>query len=125
VSWSPARPISDADFERTAASFDNRTSSMLSSTPIGTASGWHLALKSMRGMSFLAGLPTVDVPAIVLDSTEDPATRPRERHAVRFPRLLAYRQISSGHNQPFDAPAEVALAVRDPRAFLQSAAKCR
>jgi hypothetical protein len=64
------------------------------------------------------------VPAIVLDPLEDPALspRPREQHVARFPGLLDYRQISSGHNQPFDAPAEVARAVRDLHTHVKSAA---
>ncbi|WP_307534519.1 hypothetical protein [Streptomyces sp. V3I8] len=59
----------------------------------------------------------------MLDPTEDPALhpRPREEHAGRFPRLLGHRRVPSGHNQPFDAPAEVARAVRDLHAFLESA----
>jgi hypothetical protein len=31
----------------------------------------------------------------------------------------------NGHNQPFDAPAEIALAVRDLHAFLDSATQRR
>ncbi|MCW2528039.1 MAG: hypothetical protein JWM76_2899 [Pseudonocardiales bacterium] len=31
-----------------------------------------------------------------------------------------YRRISSDHNQSFDAPGEVALAVNDLHAFLHS-----
>jgi hypothetical protein len=76
---------------------------------------------------FLSRLPTVDVPAVVLDPTEDPALkpRPREQHLARFPRLLDYRRIASGHNQPFDAPAEAARAVHDLHAFLESTAQSR
>ena len=39
--------------------------------------------------------------------------------------LLDYRQIPAGHNQPSEAPAEVALAVRDLHAFLQLASRHR
>lgn len=119
--WSPSRPIADADFERTAPSFDNPdfVEVVIHSYRhrFGLVPG---AEEYKEDERFLAGLPIVDVPAIVLDPIEDPALnpRPREQHAARFPRLLDYRQISSGHNQPFDAPAEVVLAVRDLHAFL-------
>jgi hypothetical protein len=65
------------------------------------------------------------VPAIVLDPTEDPVLppSPREQHVAHFPGLLDYRQIASGHNQPFDAPADVALAVRDLHASLEPDAR--
>lgn len=119
--WSPSRPIADADFERTAPSFDNPdfVEVVIHSYRhrFGLVPG---ADEYKEDERFLAGLPIVDVPAIVLDPIEDPALnpRPREQHAARFPRLLDYRQISSGHNQPFDAPAEIVLAVRDLHAFL-------
>jgi pimeloyl-ACP methyl ester carboxylesterase len=126
--WSPTRPILDADFDRTAPSFDNPdfVDVVIHSYRhrFGLAPG---AEEYETDERFLAGLPTVDVPAIVLDPTEDPALHPRarEQHHAQFSRLLDYRQISSGHNQPFDAPAEVALAVRDLHAFLDSATQRR
>jgi len=66
---------------------------------------------------FLAQLPSVDVPTIVLDPTEDPALYPRTRrqHEEHCTRLLDHRLVPSGHNQPTDAHAEVARAVRDVR----------
>jgi pimeloyl-ACP methyl ester carboxylesterase len=121
--WSPTRPIADADFERTAPSFDNPdfVDIVIHSYRhrFGLAPG---AAEYADDERLLAALPTVDVPAIVLDPTQDPALspRPREHHNARFPRLLDYRQISSGHNQPFDAPADVVLAVRDLHAALES-----
>jgi pimeloyl-ACP methyl ester carboxylesterase len=122
--WSPERPIADADFEQTAPSFDNPdfVDVVIHSYRhrFGLVPGAEQYEEDER---FLAAHPAVDVPAIVLDPTEDPALnpRPREQHAAWFPRLLDYRQIPSGHNQPFDAPAEVALAVHDLHAFLESA----
>ncbi|MFH8470507.1 alpha/beta fold hydrolase [Streptomyces sp. NPDC017991] len=122
--WSPTRPVDDAEFERTAPSFDNPDFVEVAVHSyrhrFGLVPG---AAEYEDDERFLAALPTVDVPAIVLDPTEDPALhpRPREEHADRFPRLLDYRRIPSGHNQPFDAPAEVARAVRDLHAFLESA----
>ncbi len=125
--WSPSRPIADADFERTAPSFDNPDFVDVVIHSYRHRFGLVPGAEEYEGDEhFLAGLPIVDVPAIVLDPTEDPALnpRPREQHAARFPRLLDYRQIASGHNQPFDAPAEVALAVRDLHAFPGSWSPC-
>ncbi|GAA1521912.1 alpha/beta hydrolase [Kribbella lupini] len=121
--WSPARPIADADFERTAPSFDNPDFVEVAIHSyrhrFGLVPGAEQYEDDER---LLAALPPVEVPAIVLDPTEDPALkpRPREQHAARFPRLLDYRRIESGHNQPFDAPAATALAVLDLHAFLKS-----
>jgi pimeloyl-ACP methyl ester carboxylesterase len=126
--WSPARPVSEAAFARTAPSFDNPdfVEVVIHSYRhrFGLAPG---AEEYEDDERFLAGLPAVDVPALVLDPMQDPALhmRPRDEHAAHFPRLLAYRRIASGHNQPFDAPADVALAVREVHAFLESEARRR
>jgi pimeloyl-ACP methyl ester carboxylesterase len=119
--WSPARPVDAADFDRAAPSFDNPdfVDVVLHSYRhrYGLVAG---AAEYEEDERVLAGLPAVDVPTIVLDPTEDPilAPRTRQEHAARFSRLLDHRLIASGHHQPFDAPAEVALAVRDVRAHL-------
>jgi len=114
--WSPTRPIAAADFERAAPSFDNPdfVDVVIHSYRhrFGLAPG---APEYAVDERFLAGLPTIGVPAIVLDPSEDPALhpRPRELHATHFRSLIDYRQIASGHNQPFDAPAQVTRAMRD------------
>jgi hypothetical protein len=58
--------------------------------------------------------PLVATPAVVLDPADDPmiTPRPREQDAAQFSQLVDHRLIASGHNQPFNAPAEIALAVR-------------
>jgi pimeloyl-ACP methyl ester carboxylesterase len=125
---SPARLIADADFERTAPSFDNPdfVDVVMHSYRhrFGLVAG---AEEYEDDERFLSGLPAVNVPAVVLDPTEDPALkpRPREQHLARFPRLLDYRRVPSGHNQPFDAPAEAALAVHDLHAFLEPTTQTR
>jgi pimeloyl-ACP methyl ester carboxylesterase len=126
--WSPTRPINDTDFARTAPSFDNPDFIDVVIHSYRHRFGLEPGAKEYEDDErLLATLPTVDVPAIVLDPTEDPALHPRtrEQHAARFPRLLDYRQIPSGHNQPFDAPTQVALAVRDLHTYLESAAQHR
>ena len=129
--WSPTRPVADADVERTAPSFDNPD---FVDVVVHSYRSYRHRFGPVPGAEeyadderFLAGLPAVDVPAIVLDPTEDPALRPRprEEHADRFPHILDCRRISGGHSQPFDAPTEVALAVRDLHAFLEPAGRRR
>jgi pimeloyl-ACP methyl ester carboxylesterase len=126
--WSPARPILDEDLERAVPSFDNpdfvEVVIHAYRHRFGLVPGPEEYEEDER---FLAGLPAVEVPAIVLDPTEDPPLnyRLREQQAAWFPRLLDDRQISSGHNQPFDAPNEVACAVRDLHASLDSATQRR
>jgi pimeloyl-ACP methyl ester carboxylesterase len=120
--WSPTRPIADADFERTAPSFENPDflDVVIHSYRhrFGLVPGAEQYEDDER---FLAGLPAVEVPALVLDPIDDPVLqpRPREQHAAQFSRLLDYRRIQSGHNQPFDAPAETARAVCELHTFLE------
>ncbi|WP_208971269.1 hypothetical protein [Kineococcus rubinsiae] len=119
--WSPARAISEAHFERVAPAFDNPdfVDVVVHSYRhrFGLVPG---AARYEDDERFLATLPALEVPAIVLDPTEDPALRPRpcQEHARSFPRLVDHRRIASGHDQPFDAPAEVADAVRRLHAHL-------
>jgi pimeloyl-ACP methyl ester carboxylesterase len=114
--WSPARPVTDANFNRSAPSFDNPdfVDVVIHSYRhrFGLVPG---ADEYEDDERLLTGLPPVDVPAIVLDPMIDPVLSPRlrEEHAAHFPQLLDYRQIATGHNQPFDAPQDVAGAVLD------------
>jgi hypothetical protein len=99
--WSPAPRILNADFERTAPSFENPdfVDFVIHSLPAPLRARTSAA-EYEADERFLSGLATVEVPAIVLDPTEDPALlpRPRDQHLAQFPHLLDYRQISSGHN---------------------------
>ncbi len=119
--WSPTRPVDAHEFALTAPSFDNPdfVEVVIHSYRhrFGLAPG---AATYEADEQLLAQLPSVDVPTIVLDPTEDPALHPRTRaeHEEHFTRLLDHRLVPSGHNQPADAHAEVARAVRDVRAFL-------
>jgi pimeloyl-ACP methyl ester carboxylesterase len=121
--WSPARPVDAMDFEQAARSFDNPDFVEVAIHSyrhrFGLVPG---APQYEDDERFLAGHPSIDRPAIVLDPTQDPALLPRlrEEHAEWFPQLVGYRRIASGHNQPLDAPAEVARAVQDVRAHLES-----
>ena len=122
--WSPGRPVAGADFEQAAPSFDNPdfVDVVIHSYRhrFGLVPG---APEYEDDERLLAGLPAVNLPAIVLDPAQDPVLQPRtrEQHAARFPQLLDYRLIPSGHNQPLDAPAQVALAVQDLHEVLAAA----
>jgi pimeloyl-ACP methyl ester carboxylesterase len=62
----------------------------------------------------IAAQPPITVPAIVIDSTEDPLDAPRApaEHACHFPNLADYRQTATGHNVPHEDPAGFADAIR-------------
>jgi pimeloyl-ACP methyl ester carboxylesterase len=114
--WSPGRPFAGADFERAAPSFDNPDFVDVVIHSYRHRYGLVPGAAEYDGdEKSLSGLPRVDVPAIVLDATEDPLLPPRsrEQHAARFADLRGYRQVPGGHNQAFDAPDEVARAVHD------------
>lgn len=119
--WSPRRPIDERAFARTAESFDNPDfvevviHSYRHRFGLVPGVAVHEADERVPAES-----PSVDVPTIVLDSTEDPVLHPRtrEQHEEHFTRLLDHRLVPSGHNQPADAHADVARAVRDVRHFL-------
>ncbi len=123
--WSPERPIVDAEFDRTAPAFDNPDFVEVSIHSYrhryGLVAG---AAEYEDDERKLAGLPAIRSPAIVLDPTQDTLLSPstREQHLTHFPHLIDHRLIASGHNQPFDAPREVVLAVGDVHAFLESIA---
>lgn len=51
----------------------------------------------------------------VLDLINAAGLRTRQQHEEHCTRLLDHRLVPSGHNQPTDAHAEVARAVRDVR----------
>jgi pimeloyl-ACP methyl ester carboxylesterase len=114
--WSPTRPFAADDFERTAPSFDNPdfVDVVIHSYRhrLGLAPG---AAEYESDERFLAGMPTVNAPALVVDATDDPLLPPQTRaqHATHFSDLLDHRTVDGGHNLPFDAPGEIAGAVCD------------
>jgi pimeloyl-ACP methyl ester carboxylesterase len=113
--WSPQWSYSDATFEATAASFDN----------LGFVDTVVHSYRHRYGLTAgdpaydqderrIAAQPPITVPAIVIDSTEDPldAPRPRAEHARHFPNLAGYRQTATGHNVPHQDPEGFADAIR-------------
>jgi pimeloyl-ACP methyl ester carboxylesterase len=112
--WSPGWTIADGVFEATAASFDN---------PDFVATVVH-SYRHRYGLvpgdpayevdeEAIARQPAITVPTIVLDATEDPLDEPRPRsvHAERFPMLVDYRRLATGHNVPQEDPAGFAEAI--------------
>jgi pimeloyl-ACP methyl ester carboxylesterase len=112
--WSPGWTIADGVFEATAASFDN---------PDFVATVVH-SYRHRYGLvpgdptyevdeQAIARQPAITVPTIVLDATRDPLDEPRPRsiHAERFPMLVDYRRLATGHNVPQEDPAGFAEAI--------------
>ncbi|MBN9620898.1 MAG: alpha/beta fold hydrolase [Actinobacteria bacterium] len=114
--WAPGRPFREADFEVTAAAFANPdfVDIVVHSYRhrYGLAPG-DPAYDEIEAA--LARRPTITVPTIVLDPTEDPMVEPRGRaeHEARFPALVDHRLVASGHDLPRHEPAAVAAAVLD------------
>jgi pimeloyl-ACP methyl ester carboxylesterase len=112
--WSPGWTIADGVFEATAESFNN---------PDFVATVVH-SYRHRYGLvagdpayegdeQAIARQPAIAVPTIVLDATEDPldAPRPHSVHAERFPLLVEYRRLATGHNVPQEDPAGFAEAI--------------
>lgn len=114
--WSPLWTFDDHTFAATAVSFDNPdfVEVVVHSYRVryGLAPG-DPAYAPLE--STLSTLPHVDVPAIVIDPTNDAVMPPlsRDQHEAYFTRLVDYRHSPVGHNTPQEDPATVATAVLD------------
>jgi pimeloyl-ACP methyl ester carboxylesterase len=114
--WAPGRAFQPAEFARTSEAFDNPdfVDVVIHSYRhrYGLAEGDRHYDKTERA---LAALPRINVPTVVLDPAEDPMVEPRSRqaHQERFPRLIAHRTVTSGHDTPRDNPEAVSAAVLD------------
>jgi pimeloyl-ACP methyl ester carboxylesterase len=117
--WSPSWKLDDADFVRTASSFDNpdfvdvvihcyrfRFGSA-AGDPALAAFEWRLAEK-----------PKIGVPAITLDGLRDPL-KPggTANHATMFKARHEHRVVDCGHNLPWEAPGDFADAILNIRAW--------
>jgi pimeloyl-ACP methyl ester carboxylesterase len=111
--WSPSWSFSDAEYERTAASFDNpdfvdvvvHAYRYLQATADGDAALEHLEER-------LAARPKVVVPAVTLDGTRDPL-KPggTASHAKMFQGRHEHFVYDVGHAFPFEAPEAFADAI--------------
>jgi len=115
--WSPNLDVTDAEFERTAASFDNRD---FVGVVIQSYRHRHRAAPGDPALEpieqRLASLPPITVPAVVLhgacDGVDPPANS--EGHVRRFTRLRRREVIPlAGHFLPREAPEAVIAALRE------------
>jgi len=121
--WEPGRPFHQAGFTQAAAAFDNPD--FVDVVVHSYRHRFGLAAGDPRYDDTehrLADRPTIDVPTIVLDPTEDPmvAARPPEEHGLSFTRLVDHRLVKTGHDTPRDDPDSVAQAVIDLRSSLHT-----
>lgn len=112
--WSPGWAFADAAFEATATSFDNPdfVDTVVHSYRhrYGLAAGDPDYESDER---VIARQPEITVPTVVVDAADDPleAPRPRSVHGQKFPALVDYRGLASGHNVPQENPVGFADAV--------------
>ncbi len=115
--WSPNLHATNAEFERTAASFDNPD---FVDVVIQSYRHRHRAAPGDPALEAieqrLAALPPITVPAVVLhgacDGVDPPANS--EGHARRFTRLLRREIVPvAGHFLPREAPEAVVAALRE------------
>ena len=113
--WSPTWRFGDSEFAATASSFDNpdfvdvvvhsyrHRHGMAEGDPAYAATQERLA----------AG-PSIDVPTVVLDPTEDTvvALYGTLDHARHFTHLVDVRELDCGHNPPQELPGRFADAIR-------------
>jgi pimeloyl-ACP methyl ester carboxylesterase len=113
--WSPDWAFTDAEFDFTAASFDNPdfVDVVVHSYRhrYGLAAG-DPAYQELE--EAIAGQPPITVPTVVLDPERDglvPVLPPRSAHEQHFPGLLDVRTVRAGHNVPQEAPAAFVEAI--------------
>jgi len=113
--WSPTWAFEEAEFERTAASFDNPdfVEVVIHSYRhrYGLVAGDPLLDETER---LLAAQPAIGVPAAVLDPAEDGVAGPlpEAEHRRHFSGPFSYRLVpGAGHNLPREAHGEFAAAV--------------
>lgn len=112
--WSPGWTFTDDVFDATAASFDNPdfVDTVVHSYRhrYGLAAGDPDYEADER---VIAAQPEITVPTVVIDAADDPleAPRPRDVHGQKFPALVDYRVLHTGHNVPQEDPVGFADAV--------------
>lgn len=110
--WSPTWKFSDETYSRTAAAFDNVDFVSVSVHSYRHRYGLVLGDPAVEDTERrLAGLPTIDVPAVALYGADDGVT-PAAEHAKFFKGPYERRLLDGvGHNLPQEAPREFADAV--------------
>lgn len=113
--WSPGRIFDEAEFERTAASFDNPDFVDVVIHAYRFLFGTEPGDKKFEGLEEqLAGKPKIMVPAITLDGKQDPL-KPggTASHAEMFVDWHERREFDCGHYFPKEEPKAFADAIID------------
>lgn len=117
--WSPPWRFTEADFEATAASFDNPDFVAVVLHSYRHRFGLVAGDPALEGIERqLAAQPPIGVPAITLDGAEDGVMTlgGTAQHARHFTGPHAHRVIAgAGHNLPQEKPADFAAAILDVR----------
>lgn len=113
--WSPGWDFTEAQFDSTAASFDNPdfVDVVVHSYRhrYGLAEG-DPAYRHIEDQ--LAAQPRIEVPTVIIDPTQDPLVPtppPRATHESHFSALLDIHAVPAGHNVPQEAPQAFADAI--------------
>jgi pimeloyl-ACP methyl ester carboxylesterase len=113
--WSPGWAFTDAEFDATAASFDNPdfvgvvVHSYRHRYGLVPGDPAYQALEDA-----ITTQPPAPVPTVVIDPQRDglvPVLPPRAAHEAHFPALLDVRAVPAGHNVPQEAPEAFTDAV--------------
>lgn len=119
--WSPTWSPSDGVFAATATSFDNPD---FVDTVVHSYRHRYALVPGHpdheESERLVATQPTIDVPAMVIDSAADPIAPPAtvDVHRERFTRLVEHRVMDVGHNPPQEDPVGFVDAVRALRRYV-------
>ena len=112
--WSPTWRFGDSEFAATAPSFDNPDFVDVSVHSYRHRYGIEAGDPAYAAtQELLTRQPTITVPTVVIDPTEDTVATlyGRPDHAAHFTDLIDVRQVDCGHNPPQELPGQFADAV--------------
>lgn len=121
--WSPQWRFDDDTFAATATSFDNPDFVDVVVHSYRVRYGLAPQDPACAALeAVLATRPSIDVPTVVIDPTEDAVMPPlsREKHQKQFSQLIDYRRTTVGHNTPMEDPQSVTAAILDLAAHVMS-----
>lgn len=117
--WSPAWNFNQATFDRSALSFDNPDFVDVVIHTYRWTFGLEAGDPALQALEErLAQKPAVTVPAVTIDSTNDPL-KPggTAHHANQFVGMHEHRVVDAGHNVPQEKPEQFADAILAVREF--------
>lgn len=112
--WSPTWRFGDSEFAATAKSFDNPDFVDVVVHSYRHRYGLEPGDPAYaQTQDALAAQPSIDVPTIVIDPTEDTVAGlyGARNHGAKFTDLRDVRQVDSGHNPPQELPGQFADAI--------------